>query len=148
MIQIYTDGAFRVSKNLGGWAFVITHKDLTITESGCIMETTNNQMEIVSLLNALKMLNTAFTDKSIPVEIYSDSQYVINTAGIWIKNWLKTGFKNKKNVEFWLKYLELSQGWDISFIWVKGHAGHYYNELCDEMAATAIENSKPEKYTL
>lgn len=147
MIKLYTDGACQVHKGQkGGWAYVLVDKDITIQGNGSILDTTNNKMEIVALLKGLETLNQHTNDKSKLIQIYSDSQYVINSAGIWVHNWVKTNFRKKKNKEYWLHYLKLSEGWNIEFNWVRGHSGDKYNEICDQLATEAIQYLQPEKY--
>ncbi len=140
MIKIYTDGAYSINRNIGGWAFIILNGDDTIQGFGSKHDTTNNKMEIKALLESLRTLNINFNDKTLKIDIFSDSQYVINSASSWIKNWVKNNFKGKKNKDMWLEYLELSKGRDISYTWIKGHSGDYYNELCDQLASDAVEN--------
>ncbi len=144
MIEIYTDGAFRLNKNVGkwvgGWAFVLIRGRDIIQKSGFRHNTTNNRMELIALINALETLRDNYTPPD-EVRIYSDSQYMINSASLWIKGWVKRGFKGKKHRDLWETYLALSAGWNIHFIWVKGHAGDYYNELCDELASSAVDTA-------
>ena len=99
-------------------------------------KTTNNRMELLSVIVALEKITT---DK-YPVEIYSDSKYVIDaiTKG-WVFNWVKTNFKGKKNEDLWKRFLEVENKFDITYHWVKGHNGHPENERCDKIA---VDSSK------
>jgi len=88
-------------------------------------------LAIIKGLEALKSLNQNVT-------IYSDSKYVIDAIEKrWVYGWLQKGFKDKKNKDLWLRYLEVSKLHNIKFTWVRGHAGHPENERCDELAVAA-----------
>lgn len=156
MIQLYTDGGYRISKNVGGWAYILKstskHRDkpLTFSESGYVVNTTSNRMELQGVIEGLRFLNNLkemdiyplkqqLQGKPPQVTIYSDSSYVVNSANLWIKNWIKNDFGGKKNVDLWLDYIELSKNVDISFNWIRGHSGNRYNESCDQAAAEAID---------
>ncbi len=96
--------------------------------------TTNNRMELLAVivgLEALKKLGTRAC-------VYSDSTYVVKAveAG-WLDKWKATGFKNKKNVDLWLRYMEVARLHHVRFVWIKGHAGHPQNERCDRLAVAA-----------
>ncbi|MGZ3940430.1 MAG: ribonuclease HI, partial [Flavisolibacter sp.] len=97
-------------------------------------KTTNNRMELMAVikgLEALKSLNQSVT-------IYSDSKYVIDSIEKrWVYGWLQKGFKDKKNKDLWLRYLDVSKLHQIKFVWVRGHAGHPENERCDQLAVAA-----------
>lgn len=92
-------------------------------------------MELLAVIEGLKALKT----KDIPVTVYSDSQYVVNTVTKgWLTNWIKTDFKGgKKNKDLWLEYHKLSQPFKIKFLWVKGHAENPFNNRCDQLATEA-----------
>ena len=93
-------------------------------------------MEIMAVIAGLQTLKK----KDLPVTIYSDSQYVVNTIEKgWLKSWLKIDFKGKKNKDLWLLYNELSAGLTIKFVWVKGHADNPLNNRCDELATEAAD---------
>ncbi len=94
-------------------------------------------MELLAVIKGLEALKT----NNIPVVIYSDSQYVVNsiTKG-WLQKWIKTNFKGgKKNRDLWMQYDTLSKKFDIKINWVKGHADNPYNNRCDELATTAAD---------
>lgn len=126
MVTIYTDGSCIPNPGNGGWAFVIVGDDnIDICVSGGQKNTTNNAMELTSVIEALIHCEDlqSFT-------IYSDSQYVINCAtGKW---------QRKKNVELWEKYSKVSKGKNITWKWVKGHSNDYYNDLVDELARNEV----------
>ena len=94
-------------------------------------------MELMAVIEGLKALKTA----NIPVVIYSDSQYVVNTISKgWLRNWIRTDFKGgKKNKDLWLQYHQLSQRFNIKIHWVRGHADNPFNNRCDVLATTAAD---------
>lgn len=135
-ITIYTDGGARFNPGPGGYGVVQIYNGETKELSGGFKHTTNNRMELMGCIVALRDLE--HRDK--PVTVYSDSQYVVNgiTKG-WAKGWRKRGWikSNKQpaiNPDLWAELLELVEGLNIIFRWVKGHAGHPQNERCDELA--------------
>lgn len=127
MISIYTDGAYAISKNIGGWAFVATLNDVKIFQDfNYVIDTTNNRMEIQSVIEALKWAK----DNNIKdFEIISDSMYVIGTM---TKNW-----KKGKNVDLWETLDDIIKDLNVKWTHVKGHNGNKYNELCDTLAVIA-----------
>lgn len=136
-IKIFTDGSAKGNPGPGGYGIVMKFNDQVKEFSKGYRLTTNNRMELLALIVALESLKT---DK-YPVEVYSDSKYVIDsiTKG-WVFNWKSKGFKGKKNSDLWLRYLEIHFKYKITFHWVKGHAGHIENERCDVLAVAAAEN--------
>jgi ribonuclease HI len=139
MIRIYTDGSSRGNPGPGGFGTILKFNDKVKEISQGFRLTTNNRMELMAVIVGLESLKTTH----IPVTIYSDSKYVIDsiTKG-WVFGWVKKGFKEKKNKDLWLRYLKLHPQFELKFIWVKGHAGHPENERCDFLAVLAAE-SKP-----
>ncbi len=134
-VEIYSDGACSKNPGPGGWAFILKYKEHVIEKSGGERHTTNNRMELLGIINALKMLKEACN-----VNIYTDSKYVVDsiTKG-WAKRWQKNGWmKNKKeealNKDLWQKLLSLLNKHSCTLNWVKGHAGHPENERCDKLA--------------
>jgi ribonuclease HI len=100
--------------------------------------TTNNRMELLAVIAGLEALKIAPCN----VTIYSDSQYVVNAVEKqWVLSWYKNNFKNKKNKDLWIRYLNIAQKHNIKFIWVRGHNGNIYNERCDRLAVQAAESS-------
>ena len=98
--------------------------------------TTNNRMELLAVILALEALKHERTH----ITIYSDSKYVVDavTKG-WLKNWVKKGFKDKKNPDLWQRYLRAAQPHEVAFQWVKGHAGDRWNERADQLAVSAYQ---------
>lgn len=134
MIKIYTDGSSRGNPGPGGFGTILKYNDKVKEISQGFRLTTNNRMELMAVIVGLENLKTT----QIPVTIYSDSKYVIDsiTKG-WVFGWVKKGFKDKKNKDLWLRYLKLHSQFELKFVWVKGHAGHPENERCDVLAVNA-----------
>ncbi|AXI24180.1 RNase H [Cardinium endosymbiont of Sogatella furcifera] len=134
MIHIYTDGSARGNPGPGGYGIILKHNSHTEERSQGYRTTTNNRMELLAViigLEALKQPNQSVT-------IYSDSKYVINAIEKgWLQNWLKIDFKNKKNPDLWKRFWAVYQKHLVHFCWVKGHAGHYENERCDQLAVAS-----------
>jgi len=135
-VTIYTDGGARYNPGPGGYGIVQIYNGECKELSGGYKLTTNNRMELMGCIVALRQLE--HRDK--PVTLYSDSSYVVN--GIvkgWAKSWQQRGWINsdKKpavNPDLWAELLDLVENLDITFKWVKGHAGNPMNERCDELA--------------
>ena len=145
-VTIYTDGGARYNPGPGGYGIVQIYKGKRKELSGGFKLTTNNRMELMGCIVALRELE--HRDK--PVTLYSDSSYVVN--GIvkgWAKSWRKKGWiksdrKPAVNPDLWAELLDLVEDLDITFEWVKGHAGHPMNERCDELAvASARQKGLP-----
>lgn len=135
-IEIYTDGAAKGNPGPGGYGAILRFKGKEKELSEGFRNTTNNRMELLAVIVALEAINT---DK-YPIEIYSDSKYVVDAVEKgWVFNWQKKGFKGKKNIDLWQRYLGLHKTLKIKFFWVKGHAGHPENERCDQLAVAAAE---------
>lgn len=140
-ILIYTDGGSSGNPGPGGYGAVIITPDGKKELSGGFRRTTNNRMELMGVIVALKNLE----HKDKPVTIYSDSSYVVNgiTKG-WAKtwrrnNWIKSDKKPAVNPDLWEELLDLIEPLKVTFCWVKGHAGNPLNERCDELAVTAAK---------
>lgn len=124
MIEIYTDGAYSSSRDQGGWAFVVVKDDeLLYKDYDGLLNTTNQRMEIIAMIKTLEFIKNYSIP--LPITIYSDSLYVINTI---TKNWNK-----KANIELWDILIPLINK-DINYVHVKGHNGNKFNEECDKWA--------------
>lgn len=135
-IEIFTDGAAKGNPGRGGYGALLRFNDVVKELSEGFRMTTNNRMELLAVIVALESLKT----NQYPVHIYSDSKYVIDSISKkWVFNWVKTGFKGKKNKDLWLRYLEIHPKFNLVFHWVKGHAGHIENERCDVLAVAAAD---------
>jgi len=133
-ILIYTDGSARGNPGPGGFGIVMKFGNNEKIFSRGFRLTTNNRMELWAVINALALLKT----HEHPVHIFSDSKYVVEAIQKkWVWNWQKKGFKGKKNQDLWRKYLELHPSFNLTFHWIKGHAGHPENERCDQLAVAA-----------
>ena len=137
-IEIFTDGSSKGNPGPGGLGIVMRYGDKEKEYSEGFRRTTNNRMELLAVIRALDKLKRY----DIPVIVYSDSKYVIDsiTKG-WVFNWVKTGFRGKKNEDLWRRYLDLHSKFTIEYSWVKGHAGHPENERCDVLATSATYNN-------
>lgn len=128
-VSIYTDGSCLKNPGVGGWAYVLRYEDKQKIGSGAVEYTTNNRMELLSVIMAIRSLK-----KPCSITLYSDSNLVVRTINEWIYGWEKKGFKDKKNVDLLKEYLELIKPHKIKAIWVKAHNGDELNELCDTLA--------------
>ena len=128
-IYLYTDGASSGNPGPGGYGAVLVCGNLRKELSGGFALTTNNRMELLAVIKGLEAIRW----KGAQVKVFSDSTYVVNTI---TKNW-----KRKKNHDLWARFDELSGGFDLSFNWIKGHAGHPENERCDRLAVAAYSAS-------
>ena len=131
-LLIYTDGSSRGNPGPGGWGVVMKFNERTKELSGGEKWTTNNRMELMAVIGALEAVKTT----KYPVEVYSDSKYVIDSIEKgWVFNWAKKpNFGGKKNEDLWRRFLKSYPKFDITFHWVKGHNGHLENERCDVLA--------------
>lgn len=138
-VIIYTDGACSGNPGPGGWGAVLMYRDTKKEISGNKANTTNNVMEIIAVIEGLKLLK-----EPCKVSIYSDSAYVVNAFNQkWIENWIKKNWQNSKkepvkNKELWLELYSLVKQHDVKFIKVKGHSDNEFNNRCDELAKNAI----------
>ena len=134
MIKIYTDGAAQGNPGPGGYGAIMKYKDLVKELSQGFRLTTNNRMELWAVIAGLE----AIKKPGIPVTIYSDSQYVVNSVEKgWIWTWEKQNFKKKANPDLWQRYIPLHEKFKPKFVWIRGHAGHPENERCDYLAVKA-----------
>ena len=143
IVQIWTDGGCRNNPGEGGIGIVMKYKGITKEINGYIEQTTNNQMELLALIIALKQLK-----KHCDLHIMLDSQYVKNGITLWIKKWKINNWKsaNKqpiKNKKLWLELDNLILQHNVNFIWVKGHSGDIENELADALCNKAMDTKMP-----
>lgn len=133
ILHIYTDGsAIGSNPGRGGWAAVLVWNGIIKEISGNSRIATNNQMEILAVIEGLKAVK-----RPVPIIVYSDSKYVIDGITKWIYNWYKTNFKNVANASLWKELGQLRRQHRITFKWVKGHADNEYNNRCDFLARKA-----------
>lgn len=133
-IRIYTDGAAQGNPGPGGYGVILKYQDRVKELSGGFRRTTNNRMELLAVITGLE----AIKKEGIPVNIYSDSEYVVKAIEQgWLWNWEKKNFKDKKNADLWKRYIPLHKKYKPKFHWIRGHAGHVENERCDYLAVKA-----------
>ena len=137
-VTIYTDGACSGNPGKGGWGAIVIYAKEKKYMSGSKQLTTNNQMELIATIEALKAIL-----KPSNIALYTDSQYVKNGITSWIFNWKKNGWKtaNKKpvaNKDLWIELEKYVDFHSVSWFWVKGHSGDRYNEIADELAVKAM----------
>ena len=137
-VQIYTDGARTGNPGKGGFGAILIYNGTEKKISRGYRKTTNNRMELMAAVESLKLLK-----EPCEVELYSDSKYLTDAINRgWLESWMKNGWRkaDKKkvlNVDLWQELSQLLNVHSVTFIWVKGHAGNKYNELCDVMAVEA-----------
>lgn len=142
-VQIYTDGACSGNPGPGGWGAILMYGGAKKELSGGEMETTNNRMELLGVINALESLK-----EPCQVTLHTDSQYIVNAINQgWAVKWRANGWmRNKKepakNPDLWETLLGLCEKHDVSFVWIKGHAENEYNNRCDQLAVMESEARK------
>ena len=134
-VRIYTDGSAKGNPGPGGYGVVLLSDDGHRKEvSKGYRKTTNNRMELLSVIVALEMIKV----RPMDVLVYSDSKYVVDAVEKnWVFNWEKKYFDKKKNVDLWKRFLIIYRQHNVKFIWVKGHANNIENERCDKLAVAA-----------
>jgi ribonuclease HI len=141
-VVIYTDGACSGNPGPGGWGAVMISgahvKEICGGEPG----TTNNRMELMAAIQALEALK-----KPCKVELHTDSTYVMKGISEWIFGWKKRGWKTAdgkpvKNDDLWRRLDTARARQDVSWNWVKGHAGHELNERADALARKGLEQAR------
>ncbi|HBH21965.1 MAG TPA: ribonuclease HI [Cytophagales bacterium] len=139
MITIYTDGASRGNPGPGGYGVVLLSGKHRKELSEGFRKTTNNRMELLAVIKALEALKK----RDMKVLVYSDSKYVVDAINQrWLDGWIKKGFKKVKNPDLWQRFLNIYRKFppqQVTFKWVKGHAGNTENERCDQLAVQSAE---------
>ena len=146
-VTIYTDGGCSGNPGPGGWGVVVIFNGEARQLSGGEKNTTNNRMELTAAINALSIVKNTKEFSGIPVTLNIDSQYVKNGITVWIKNWKLKGWKTAdkkpvKNQDLWIQLDELNSALNVSWNWVKGHAGIEYNEICDQLCQKEIAKNR------
>jgi ribonuclease HI len=146
-VELFTDGACSGNPGPGGWAYILRHPKTGREReaTGGHPRTTNNRMELTSVIEGLRAL-----DRPSRVELFSDSQYVINGLKEWMDQWKPRGWRTagKKpvlNLQLWQALDDLRQTHQISYHWVRGHNNHPENERCDRLAVKAIEEHRHDR---
>ena len=140
-VNIYTDGACKGNPGAGGWCAILEYegKEKELCDGERL--TTNNRMELIAAIEGLKALKT-----QCRVNLYSDSQYLVNAINKgWLDGWKKKGWKKADkspvlNDDLWKELDSLLSIHEVTFIWVRGHDGHAYNERCDALASAKAES--------
>jgi ribonuclease HI len=142
-VDIYTDGACSGNPGPGGYGTILTFGTIEKELSAGFISTTNNRMELTAAIVGLQALK-----EPCAVTLYSDSKYLVDAITLgWVEKWRKNGWmRNKKeaaaNVDLWETLLSLLQIHSVTWVWVKGHAGHPQNERCDRLAVAATQKSR------
>ncbi|MBH9552572.1 ribonuclease HI [Inhella gelatinilytica] len=138
-VTLYTDGACKGNPGPGGWGVWMIAGGHQKEMFGGSPSTTNNQMEMTAVIEALAALK-----RSCKIQLYTDSEYVLKGMTEWLPGWVRRGWKTAagapvKNQELWLRLAGLAALHEIKWHWVKGHAGHEGNERADELANRGVE---------
>lgn len=141
-VEIFTDGACSGNPGPGGWGAILRYNSTEKELSGGSESTTNNRMELTAAIEALEALK-----RPCLVDLYTDSSYVKDGITQWIKRWRGNGWKTAqkkpvKNAELWQQLDEALSRHEVSWHWVKGHAGHPENERADQLARDGMEPFK------
>lgn len=146
-VQLFSDGACRGNPGPGGWAYILRHPATGKEKEGSGGQTltTNNQMELMAVIAGLEALKNRSR-----VEVITDSKYVSQGCSEWLAGWKRNGWRRRegkawkpvKNLELWQRLDELLAAHEVTFTWIRGHAGHPENERCDELAVAAAEAAR------
>jgi ribonuclease HI len=138
IVEIFTDGACRGNPGPGGWAAILRYRGSEKELTGSVPDTTNNRMEMLAAIMGLEALK-----RRCRVRLYSDSRYLRDGIGEWIHGWKRRGWRTAdnrpvKNIDLWQRLDSVAARHEVSWIWVRGHAGHPENERADALARAAI----------
>ena len=134
-IVINTDGACSGNPGPGGFAAIVVIDGHETAVTGGDPATTNNRMELAAVIEALRFVQTAPVNASVPIQVRSDSTYVAHAFNkSWINKWRRDGFHTRTNGDLWEALAKLTVGQDITWTWVRGHSGDAMNERCDRLA--------------
>lgn len=142
-VYIYTDGSCKVNPGPGGWCAILVYGQTEKVIFGGEHQTTNNRMELTAVIKALEALR-----EPCSVKLVSDSKYVLDALMLgWAKGWRARGWKKADkspalNPDLWETLLQLTEKHEMTYEWIKGHAGHPYNERCDEIAQAEAEKRR------
>ncbi len=139
LVSLFCDGSSLGNPGFGGYCGILRYNNTEKIIQGAYPHVTNNQMELMAVIQSLKALK-----EPCKVEIFSDSHYVVKGINEWLPLWTQKGFKNVKNKELWLEYLSVAHEHIIEAFWVKGHNGHKENEQCDKIAKAAALSLRSE----
>ena len=134
---IYTDGSSRGNPGPGGYGAILMWGDARKELAAGYRKTTNNRMELLGVITALR----AITKPGQEISIFTDSKYIVDSVQKgWLQGWLRKGFTGKKNEDLWRQYIEVARPHNVKFVWVKGHADNPFNNRCDVLATTAADS--------
>ena len=142
-IELYTDGACRGNPGNGGWGAILVYQGVEKELSGGEAVTTNNRMELMAAIAGMEALK-----EPCQITLTSDSKYLTDAINKgWLESWKKNGWRKSDksavlNVELWQKIDALLAIHKVEFVWVRGHAGHPYNERCDALATAYADSFK------
>jgi len=140
-VHIYTDGAARGNPGPGGYGIVMewVGKSYRKEFAKGFKHTTNNRMELLAVIDALKKLKKP----GVSAIVFTDSKYVADAVNKkWVFGWEKKNFKDRKNADLWIEFLKEIRKNDVSFRWIKGHNDHPQNERCDALAVAASKEKR------
>lgn len=130
VVNLYSDGSCIKNPGVGAWATILEYNGREKILSGYDLNTTNNRMELIGVIRGLEAIK-----EPCIVNVYTDSSYVVDAFNKqWIRKWANDGILKRKNGELWARLLDISKDHLVSYNWIKGHAGHPYNERCDKIA--------------
>lgn len=143
-VTIYTDGGCQGNPGPGGWGCVVIYRQQAWELSGSEPATTNNRMEMLAAIRGFRALN-----RPCQVQVFTDSDYLRQGITSWIEGWRRRGWRTKegdpvKNQDLWSELDSLARQHQVQWNWLKGHAGHRWNERCDALATSAIERLRRE----
>ncbi|MEB3198250.1 MAG: ribonuclease HI [Candidatus Sericytochromatia bacterium] len=141
-VTLYSDGCALNNPGPGGWAAILVFKGVEKEVTGGEVQSTNNRAELMAVISGLQALK-----RPCKVHVVTDSQYVIRGMTEWLPGWIRRGWRNAegepvKNRELWERLSEAAAPHRLSWEWVKGHAGHPYNERCDRLAKAEAQLQK------
>ncbi len=139
-VELYTDGACRGNPGRGGWGAILVYGKHERELSGGEPNTTNNRMELMAAIAGLEALK-----EPCAVTLYSDSKYLVDAFLLgWVESWKAAGWRRGreelKNPDLWARLYALTEMHKVTFVWVKGHNGHDYNERCDALATSFADS--------
>ncbi len=142
VVEIFTDGACSGNPGPGGWGAILRMREIEKELFGGENATTNNRMELMAVIEALRALK-----RPVQARVHTDSQYVQKGITQWIHGWRKNGWRTAdrkpvKNADLWQILDQLAAGHEIEWCWVKGHAGHVENERADALARQGVDQVK------
>ena len=145
IVEIFADGACSGNPGIGGYGAILRYGKETKEISGCHLHTTNNRMELMGIIEALRLIK-----RPCKIRVVTDSKYVVKGMTEWMSGWIKRNWLNSRkepvlNRDLWERLSGLSKPHEVEWVWIKGHAGHKENERCDKLARKAIKKYGQEK---